>query len=129
MRMIPHGSGLRVRIVGPDKFEGTLDAALATGYERREDVVHGPLGALLRASCAMRGDQAVVELAAALALALVPAGRRDALAASSRGTGELIAAALDAGRLASCSRSATALLDGRRRRPDRRPQRERLLNA
>ena len=59
--------------------------------------MHGPLGAPLRASYAMRGDQAVVELAAASALALVPAGRRDALTASSRGTGELIATALDAG--------------------------------
>ena len=45
----------------------------------------------------MRGDEAVVELAVASGLALVPAGRRDALAASSRGTGELITAALDAG--------------------------------
>ena len=45
----------------------------------------------------MRGDEAVVELAVASGLALVPAGRRDALAASSRGTGDLIAAALDAG--------------------------------
>ena len=80
-----------------DGGEGTLDAALANGYERREAVVHGPLGAPLRASFAMRGDEAVVELAVASGLALVPAGRRDALAASSRGTGELIAAALDAG--------------------------------
>jgi glycerate kinase len=45
----------------------------------------------------VRGDEAVVELAVASGLALVPAGRRDALAASSRGTGELITAALDAG--------------------------------
>ena len=85
--------------VGPmaDGGQRTLDAALANGYERREAVVHGPLGAPLRASFAMRGDEAVVELAVASGLALVPAGCRDALAASSRGTGELIAAALDAG--------------------------------
>jgi glycerate kinase len=35
-----------------DGGEGTLDAALANGYERREAVVHGPLGAPLRASFA-----------------------------------------------------------------------------
>ncbi|OBC09263.1 glycerate kinase [Mycobacterium sp. 852013-50091_SCH5140682] len=80
-----------------DGGEGTLDAALANGYERREAVVHGPLGAPVQASFALRGDEAVVELAVASGLALVPADRRDALAASSRGTGELIAAALDAG--------------------------------
>ena len=93
-----------------DGGEGTLDAALANGYERREAVVHSPLGAPLRASFAMRGDQAVVELAAASAL--VPAGRRDALAASSRGTGELIAAALDAG----ATRSVLAIGDSPSRR-------------
>src|SRR5689334_3967693 len=80
-----------------DGGEGTLDAALANGDERREAVVHGPLGAPVRAFFAMRGDEAVVELAVASGLALVPSDRRDALAASSRGTGELITAALDAG--------------------------------
>jgi glycerate 2-kinase len=80
-----------------DGGEGTLDAALANGYERREAVVHGPLGAPVRAFFAMRGDEAVVELAVASGLALVPSDRLDALAASSRGTGELITAALDAG--------------------------------
>ena len=40
--------------VGPmaDGGERTLDAALVNGYERREAVVHGPLGAPLRASFA-----------------------------------------------------------------------------
>ncbi len=89
---------VRVSVVPmADGGEGTLDAALANGYERREAVVHGPLGTPVQASFAMRGDEAVVELALASGLALVPADRRDALAASSRGTGELIEAALDAG--------------------------------
>jgi hypothetical protein len=35
-----------------DGGEGTLDATLANGYERREAAVHGPLGAPLRASFA-----------------------------------------------------------------------------
>ena len=41
--------------VGPmaDGGQRTLDAALANGYERREAVVHGPLGAPLRASFAV----------------------------------------------------------------------------
>ena len=36
-----------------DGGEGTRDAALANGYERREAVVHGPRGAPLRASFAV----------------------------------------------------------------------------
>lgn len=80
-----------------DGGEGTLEAALANGYERRETIVHGPLGAPVRAAFGLRDRDAIVELAAASGLALVPDGGRDALAATSRRTGELILAALDAG--------------------------------
>ena len=80
-----------------DGGEGTLAAALGNGYERRAADVHGPLGTPVRAAFALRDDEAVVEMALASGLALIPAEQRDALAASSRGTGELISAALDAG--------------------------------
>ncbi|HEY2792743.1 MAG TPA: glycerate kinase [Micromonosporaceae bacterium] len=80
-----------------DGGEGTLDAALAVGFRRVEVRVSGPTGAPVVAAIAVRGPAAVVELAAASGLALLPGGRPAPLAASSRGTGELIRAALDAG--------------------------------
>lgn len=80
-----------------DGGEGTLDAALAAGFERRTARVTGPLGAPVDAAFALRGDEAVVEMAQASGLDLVPAGGADAAAATSLGTGQLLAAALDAG--------------------------------
>ena len=80
-----------------DGGEGTLDAALANGFDRLEATVTGPLGSPVTAAVALQASTAVVEMAAASGLALVPPETRDALAASSRGTGELIRAALDAG--------------------------------
>ncbi|MBD7995528.1 glycerate kinase [Arthrobacter sp. Sa2CUA1] len=80
-----------------DGGEGTLDAAVATGFTRRSALVSGPTGEPLRADFAVRGGEAVIEMATASGLAVLPAGVKDALRASSRGTGELIRAALDAG--------------------------------
>jgi glycerate kinase len=81
-----------------DGGEGTLDALLdAVGGSRRNTTVTGPLGDRVDAEWAMlRGGVAVVEMARASGLALV-AGRNDPLRASSRGTGELIAAAARSG--------------------------------
>lgn len=79
-----------------DGGDGTLDAAVAAGLRRVPVEVHGPTGALVRSAFAFRDGTAVVELAAASGLVLLPAGP-DPLGASSRGTGELIRAALDAG--------------------------------
>lgn len=81
-----------------DGGEGTLDALLAAlGGSRRRARVTGPLGDPVDAEWALLpGGLAVVEAAAASGLALV-AGRNDPLRASTRGTGELIAAALRAG--------------------------------
>ncbi len=78
-----------------DGGEGTLDAALAAGYERLPVRATGPLGQPVEAAIAVREGVGVVELAAASGLALAP--ERDALRATSRGTGELLRAALDAG--------------------------------
>lgn len=80
-----------------DGGEGTLEAALANGFARRTAIVSGPTGERLQAVFGLRGDTAVVELAVASGLAVLPEGRLAPLTASSFGTGQLILAALDAG--------------------------------
>lgn len=81
-----------------DGGEGTLDALLAArGGSRRTTTVTGPLGEPVDAEWGRLPDgTAVVEMARASGLVLVP-GRKDALRASSRGTGELITAAARSG--------------------------------
>jgi glycerate kinase len=80
-----------------DGGDGTVDAAVAAGFERVPVTATGPLGEPVRASYARRGAVAVAELACACGLALLPAGRRAPLTASSFGAGEVLRAALDAG--------------------------------
>jgi glycerate kinase len=82
-----------------DGGEGTVDAVLAaTGGQRRECTVRGPLGEPVQAHWGWLGEAtAVLEMAAASGLHWVPRERRDATITSSYGTGELIRAALDAG--------------------------------
>jgi glycerate kinase len=70
----------------------------AVGGEIRRLTVPDPLGRPVEAGFALLPDgSAVVEMAQASGLSLVPEQDRDAWAASTRGTGELIAAAVDAG--------------------------------
>ena len=87
-----------------DGGEGTLDAAVGSGFTRRTATVTGPTGQPVRADFAVRGREAVIEMAAASGLALLPSvvqgGGPDsatATTATSQGTGELIRAALDLG--------------------------------
>jgi glycerate 2-kinase len=80
-----------------DGGEGTIDAALAAGFSPVVVTVTGPTGEPVRARFAVRGEEAIVEMAAASGLDLLPGGEKAALTATSRGTGELIAAALDRG--------------------------------
>ena len=82
-----------------DGGEGTVDAVLAaTGGERRECRVCGPLGEPVLAHWGWLGEgTAVLEMASASGLHHVPRDRRDATVTTSLGTGELIRAALDAG--------------------------------
>ena len=83
-----------------DGGDGTVDAAVAAGFERVPATAAGPLGEPVRASYARRGEVAVVavvELASACGLALLPAGRRAPLTASSFGAGEVMRAALEEG--------------------------------
>lgn len=81
-----------------DGGEGTVAALLAaTGGEARRARVSGPLGEPVEASWALLDDgrTAVVEVAQASGLALISPDRRDALVASSYGSGELVRRALD----------------------------------
>ena len=80
-----------------DGGDGTVDAAVAAGFERREVTVTGPLGEPVSAAYALRGDTAVVEMAEASGLRHLPAGVFAPLTATTYGTGELLRAALDAG--------------------------------
>src|SRR3954454_936981 len=80
-----------------DGGEGTLDAAEAAGFRRVPVRVAGPTGEPLESALAVRGTTAVVEMAAASGLAVLPGGRPAPLAATSLGTGQLVRAALDLG--------------------------------
>lgn len=89
-----------VKVPVADGGEGTVAALVAaTGGRVVGRTVSGPLGAPVEAFFGLAGDgrTAVVEMAAASGLALLPPARRDPLAATSYGVGELILAALDAG--------------------------------
>jgi len=86
-----------VEIPVADGGEGTLDAAAAAGFRRVPVAVTGPTGEPMVADLAVRGTTAVVEMAAASGLAVLPGGRPAPLAATSIGTGRLVRAALDLG--------------------------------
>jgi glycerate 2-kinase len=82
-----------------DGGDGTVDAAVAAGYQRMELRVSGPTGEPVTAAFALSGpgDVAVVEAAQACGLSRLPGGRLRPLTATSYGVGELMAAAADAG--------------------------------
>jgi glycerate 2-kinase len=98
-------SGLRaagreaVELPVADGGEGTMDVLVgALGGELRGVTASDPLGRPVEAAFALLPDgTAVVETAQASGLGLVDERERDAWAASTRGTGELIAAAAEAG--------------------------------
>lgn len=83
-----------------DGGEGTVDALVAgTGGQVRTCTVTGPLGEPVAASFGLLGDgsTAIIEMAAASGLLLVPQDRRDPRITTTFGTGELMRAALDLG--------------------------------
>ncbi|MFI8952142.1 glycerate kinase [Streptomyces sp. NPDC053750] len=80
-----------------DGGDGTVAAAVAAGFERREVRVAGPLGDEVTAAYALREGTAVVEMAEASGLQRLPAGVLAPLTSSTYGSGELLRAALDAG--------------------------------
>lgn len=83
-----------------DGGEGTIDALVAaTGGEYREVEVTGPLGTPVHARYGWLGDgqTAVIEMARASGLALVPERDRDPSKTTTRGTGELLLHAVEGG--------------------------------
>jgi glycerate 2-kinase len=102
-----------------DGGEGTLEALLdPLGAEIRTVPVEGPMGAPVEVpfgltAAGRRGATAVVEAAAASGFDLVAARERDPVKASTYGTGELIASALQAGaRTVLVGAGGTATTDG-----------------
>jgi glycerate kinase len=82
-----------------DGGEGTVDALLASlGGQRMEQPASGPLGVPVTAHWGLLADgSAAIEVAAASGLHLLQPAQRDVCRASSRGSGELVLAALDSG--------------------------------
>ena len=83
-----------------DGGDGTLDALVdSTGGKVFRSTVIGPLGRHLEATWGVMGDgqTAVVEMARASGLALVPPRRRDPRITTTQGTGQIIKEALDRG--------------------------------
>ncbi len=99
-RAMPDARLLKAPMV--DGGEGfTKGLVQATGGSLHDVVVTGPVGRLVDSFFGFLGGQerptAVIEMAAAAGLRLVPRDLRDPTATTSRGVGELILAALDAG--------------------------------
>lgn len=91
---------LFVKVPVADGGEGTVQALIdATGGTLRTVSVVGPAGTSVQASYGLTGEVglAVIEMAAASGLELLPPGARDPRVTTSHGTGELICDALDAG--------------------------------
>lgn len=83
-----------------DGGEGTVQALVwATSGTYCKEIVHDPLGRSVEATFGLlgRGDCAVIEMAAASGLELLQPKQRNPLLTTTRGTGELILAALKAG--------------------------------
>jgi glycerate kinase len=82
-----------------DGGEGTVEAlAIGLGGEMIEAEVTGPLGERVRAKyCIVKGSTAVIEMAQAAGLPLVPADKRDPMLTTTYGVGELILDAIRRG--------------------------------
>jgi glycerate 2-kinase len=80
-----------------DGGDGTVDAALAAGFERVAVRAEGPTGEPVDTAFAVHEGTAVVEMADVSGLRLLPPDRLAPLTASSYGTGEVVRAALDRG--------------------------------
>ncbi|MCU9615150.1 glycerate kinase [Caldibacillus lycopersici] len=97
-KVYPEASFVKVPMA--DGGEGTVQALVdATNGRIIVKTVTGPLGEPVKAFFGILGDSktAVIEMAAASGLHLVPMSKRNPLLTTSRGTGELILAALEEG--------------------------------
>lgn len=97
-RILPDAKYVKVPMA--DGGEGTVQSLVdATGGKIIQKQVTGPLGEPVEAFFGILGNKstAVIEMAAASGLHLVPTDKRNPLLTTTRGTGELIVAALDYG--------------------------------
>lgn len=112
-RGVEEAGGRPIALPLADGGEGTAEALMnAVGGRWITTTVSGPLGEPVAARLALLADSttAVVDVAAASGLPLVPVDRRDPEGASSYGTGELIARAVREGArtvFVACGGSAT----------------------
>ncbi|MBU3128220.1 glycerate kinase [Clostridium tagluense] len=97
-KVIPYAECIKVPMA--DGGEGTVQSLVdATEGELYKVLVKGPLGDEVEATFGVLGDKktAVIEMASASGLHLVPRGKRNPLLTTTYGTGQLIKAALDKG--------------------------------
>lgn len=94
-RRLPNLEILAVPVA--DGGDGTIAAALAAGFTSVPVVAAGPTGDPVQTAYARKDETAVVELADVSGLVRLPGGVLHPGTASSHGTGEVIAAAIDAG--------------------------------
>ena len=97
LRVYPDAENVLLPVA--DGGDGTLEALVGTSGSFFEAQVTGPLGESVRAQWGVMpdGKTAVIEMARASGLALVPPERRDPRITTSYGAGELIGEALDKG--------------------------------
>jgi glycerate kinase len=87
-----------VKVPVADGGEGTVEAVVGgAGGTLRKVNVEGPLGEQVQAEYGIVQKTAVIEMAAASGLMLVPENQRNPMLTSTFGTGQLIRAALDQG--------------------------------
>ncbi|GAB95518.1 glycerate kinase [Kineosphaera limosa] len=84
-------------VVVADGGDGTLAAAFSAGFDRVPVTVEGPTGEPVETAYAVKDGTAVVEMADACGLVRLPNRELAPLTASSRGAGQVLAAALEAG--------------------------------
>src|SRR5699024_3884369 len=95
-RIIPQANYVKVPMA--DGGEGTVQSLVdATHGETIKEEVTGPLGSPVEAFYGVSGDgrTAVIEMAAASGLHLVPEEKRNPLITTTKGTGELVLAAMN----------------------------------
>ena len=97
LRVLPQAQVQKIPVA--DGGEGTVQALLyAVGGTLRQKTVTGPMGSPVTAEYGVLDNGvAVIEMASASGLPLVPAGERNPLVSTTYGTGELIRQVLDEG--------------------------------
>jgi glycerate kinase len=96
-----------------DGGDGTVDVALAVGWDQVQVEATGPTGEPARATYAVRGSEALVELADVVGLRRLPSTGPDPLGASTYGLGTVLRRAVDRGaRLIIVGVGGSASTDG-----------------